>query len=112
MPRFEEGAEKPDVLGDVGDAVGLEIALRHVLEMRVDFLAVFGGELLAHRVAQFFALDGALAVEGLAIGQIKRGAAVELPDERLLPVGPVFVARALAVGQREQHQRIEIRPGF
>ena len=58
--------------------------------------------------AQLFALDGALPVEGFAIGEIEGGAAVECPDESLLPVGPVDVAGALAVGEREEHEGVEV----
>ena len=67
----EEFPEKPDVLEDVRDRIGLEVAVGHELEMRVDLLAVISGELLRHRATQRLAFDGALAVEGLAVREIE-----------------------------------------
>src|SRR5438874_11733223 len=37
-----------------------------------------------------------------------RGRVIEMPDERLLPVRPRLRARALAIGEREEHERVEI----
>src|SRR5437763_10046828 len=37
-----------------------------------------------------------------------RGRVIEMPDERLLPVRPRVRTRALAVGESEEHKRVEI----
>src|SRR5205085_8592581 len=37
-----------------------------------------------------------------------RGRVIEMPDERLLPVRPRLRASALAIGEREEHERVEI----
>ena len=41
------------------------------------------------------------------VGEIELGLAVKLPNQRLLPIAPILVASALAIRQREQHERIE-----
>ena len=110
--RVEELVKEPDVLGDVRGLGVLEIPLRHVFKVRIDFVAQFAGDFPAHRHAQALALNRALAVESLAIGEVERGAAVELPDERFLPVAPVLVAGALSVRQREEHEHVEVGLAF
>src|SRR6266576_2824072 len=47
-------------------------------------------------------------VERMSIGEVLGGGVIQLPNQCFLPIRPIFVARALAVNQREQHQGIEI----
>jgi len=88
---------------------GAEIVVRHHFKVSLDLLGKFGAKVLGDARLQLLAFDFRLLIERFLVGQVLRGGMIKLPDQRLLPVRPRVRARALAVRQRQQHERIEIR---
>ena len=99
--------ESAEVSGDFRSGVGAEVTFGHLHEVRVEFLAVVGGKFRADFLLQVLEVDAALFEILRTLVEISAGRAVELPDKSLFPVGPVRVARALSVGQRDEHERVE-----
>ena len=111
--QFDEKlVHQAEMIGDRRRAERLEITLRHVLKLGVDLVAESRAERAAQFVLRLLALAVAQPRKILTFLEVPGGRAVEFPDQRFLPVAPVFVARPLAVRERQQHQRIEPRPGF
>ena len=106
---LEKAPEQFQVRNDFVRGEGAEVIVRHHFEMRFHFLGKFGAEILRHARLQLFALDLRLLVKRFLVGEILRRRMIERPDQRLFPITPRVGAGALAIGKREQHERIEIR---
>ena len=109
---FEKFAEHAHVTGDFRRGEGAEVALRHVGEMGSGFVTVIGGEFPQDVVFQFLEVDAPFFEVGRAFLEVGFGRAVELPDKALLPVRPTRVTRALSIGQRDEHEGIEVLDGL
>src|SRR5438477_5102250 len=73
-----------------------KIMIWHEVEVCLDFVGIIGTEAdLDQRLARFSGRFRTF-IKRMPVGQILTGRVIELPDQRSLPVGPAFVARALA----------------
>ena len=109
---FEKFAEHAHVAGDFRRRERAEVAFRHVGEMRRGLFTVVGGEFAQDVVFESFEIDAAFFEVGRTLLEVGFGRAVKLPDEAFLPVRPTRVARALSIGQRDQHEGVEVFDGL
>src|SRR6267143_3804078 len=100
---FQKAPEESQVRNESINLKRPKIIVRHEFEVRVHFLRVISAELFRDLFLQELPLDFRLLVECFLVGKILRSRVIELPDEGLLPVRPRVRARALPVGQGEQH---------
>ena len=80
-----------------------EVIVRHKLEMCFDFLRKIGRQLSRHCCFQGLPLNLGLLVIRFLVCEILRSGVKKFPHERFLPIRPTLSARALTVGQRQQH---------
>jgi len=76
--------------------------------MRFDLVGIIAGQMSSGIGPQTFALNLRLLVIRLLISEILRSGLKELPHQRFLPVRPGLWTRSLAVGQRQQHQCVQV----
>ena len=90
--------------------IHLKIPHRHELEVGIRLVTKSITDNLDHHASLRLAVAAAL-LHGIdtAFEPLARPA-VESPDEALFPIGPILVAGAHAVREREQHEGIEIFP--
>ena len=105
---LEEPAIKFQMIDNLSRFKRAEIIVRHEIEMRFDFFGVIGRQFLRDFSPEPIALDFRLFVIRLLIDEILRGGVKKLPDERFLPIRPRFGAGALTIGEREQHERVQV----
>ena len=98
--------------GDFRGAERAEVAFGHVGEVGRCLVTVIRGELAQDLVFQSLEIHAAFLEERGAFLQVGFGRAVKLPDEAFFPVRPTRVARALSVGQRDEHERVEVLDGL
>ena len=103
---LEERPKQFEMLNNFWNIRCAKIIVRHEFEVRFDFIREIGRQLSGYRRLQTLALDLGLLVIGFLVGQITRSGVKQLPDERFLPIRPTLSARALSIGQGQQHQRI------
>src|SRR5690242_14288741 len=93
-----KASEQLNVRDDVSNLESAKIMVRHELEMGLDsFLVIRPETCLNQSFARFPRSFGAL-IKRMPVCEVLGGSVIQLPNQRFLPIGPVLVACALAIG--------------